>query len=378
MKFTINSKELGQALAVVSKAINKHETLPILQNALLRKSPAGQGYTLTGRSSDSVLTVPISLNEIEGSLPEVCLFASQLRDVVTQLGDQMLIATLSGDHIMFEHANGAFDMPVYAADEYPATPQIESPLVSFDIDANILLENLRNAASCVKSGDTLRPVMASVCLDVAPDGVTVVGSDGTRLYRYAYTPGAPFLTSGNPCVLLIHGMYVPAIIAAMHDCDTVHVSADTSFVTFSSPHATIRCKIVGGTYPNYNSVFPSDSPYNGVVNVRDLKSAIRRVSLMGSPNGAVKLTFDNGTLTVEANNMEFATSSEESLDFVISDMPSPVVIGFSKDFLLSLLDLATSAEVKINFATSTRSVVIREDDSKSPLSMLLMPVLLQD
>ena len=62
MKITVDNSELKQVLACVTRVINTHVSIPILQNILITKED--DSYYMVANSSESELSLKINFNII--------------------------------------------------------------------------------------------------------------------------------------------------------------------------------------------------------------------------------------------------------------------------------------------------------------------------
>lgn len=382
MTFNVSRTDLLRVINAVSKVILKKNSIAILDKVLVAKK--GEVFTITGSSQENTLTMPVGILVDSGNtFEQFCIDPALVSSFLTTLPEQPLrIDVDMQQHIAVIHyENGEVTIPVYDSNEYPQTPPIDKPIVSFDIPVDILLPAAKAAAACVGKSE-IRPVMTAVALDVKQEGVVFVGTDGHVLYKYEYQHGVPFLTSGKPNTILIPAPIVPALSAPFAGIETVTITHDANRVCIENGDICFTIRDIEGQYPNYNQVFPSQSDYYAVFPLRHLVDVMRRVQLMASASSElVVFEKDNDGISLSSEDIDFGHKAKERLVVAegekMSVMPDKFRIGFkSSDFLKLLANVATD-NARLEFTEPSRPVIIKEDGS-SALSELLMPLLLND
>jgi DNA polymerase-3 subunit beta len=83
-------------------------------------------------------------------------------------------------------------------------------------------------------------------------------------------------------------------------------------------------------------------------------------------------------IRISAQDIDFSTSAEETISCSYEGMP--MAIGFKAPFLIEILGLLASPEVRFELADPARAGLIMpsEEEEGEQLLMLLMPMLLND
>lgn len=140
------------------------------------------------------------------------------------------------------------------------------------LSTDILIDNISRSLFATAS-DELRPVMNGIYFDLTPEALAVVSSDGHKLVRSknfsikSETP-ANFNLPKKPATLLKN-------ILSKEDEATIKFDERSAEIQFSD--GMLRCRLIDGRYPNYNSVIPTNNPAQITVDRKALQSALRRV-----------------------------------------------------------------------------------------------------
>lgn len=382
MKLTISVKDLLHALNAVGKVIQKKNTLAILDNVMFNAQDGS--YTITGSSVENSLTMPIALTINAGDeFKPFCINPTSLVPLLSTLAEQPVTLDLdfSTHNAKLTHSSGVASMPFWETEDYPKMKVLNETKVEFSIPTNILLSAAK-AAAAFTVNDTLRPVYSTVALDVDSEGVTFVGTDAQALYKYTYHHGAPFLTKGDKDTLLLPADTVGAL-SAFTGKEMVSVAHDGQHIRIEAEGTTFVIRDMEGRYPNYNNVIPKNNPYHIVVPVKSMSDALKRVQLMAPDTSRlVKFSKEPMFLALAASDLDFARSAREQLSAADCDnactWPDGQYIGFNASRLISVLQYISTENVRFELAGQDRAALLKEDDGQSSLTILLMPVLVND
>jgi DNA polymerase-3 subunit beta len=126
-------------------------------------------------------------------------------------------------------------------------------------------------------------------------------------------------------------------------------------------------------------VIPQNNPYILTVDRQTAISSIRRVSIFSSQaSSLIKLAVAENKLTLSAQDIDFSTSAQETIDCQYEG--APMSIGFKSSFLLEILNNIDSEMVTFALADFARAGVIEPvtQEETENLLMLLMPMMLNE
>lgn len=380
-KFVIGSSALSSALTVVSKAIINRNSMPILDNVLLERHDVG--FTVTGASSENELTrILDNLQITEGSFFPVCINAGQLLSIITQLPEQPLAFAVADDfRVTVDYDNGQFEVPGHNPEAYPHKVfDRDGRFVSFRVNAKQFLGMVSGAATCVTKDFTIRPAMAAVCVDTMQDGYVVVGTDGHKMYRESCSPGVPFLKEGQPMKILFPGSVIRIVQAAFANSENIDIESNERIIRLSSSDTLLYLTTIDTVYPDYNKVLPENQSYHITLHLKEFTSALKRVILFASlTTRLVMLTVKgNNSLRLSTQDIDFGCQAGESVACSEISAPEGFQIAFNADNLLSLLGNMACADIRLQMTEPLRPLTMREEDAKSSLVLMLMPMYINE
>lgn len=374
MRFVVSSSALYSHLQAIGRVINSKNSLPILDSFLFEL--AGETLSLTASDNETTMVTSINVIESEGDC-RFAIISKTILDALKEIPEQPLTFTLNPStlEVQVDYMNGHYSLVAQNADEYPLPVALGDDSVKIEMSANVLLRGI-NRLLFATGDDELRPVMNGIYFDITTENLTLVASDGYTLVRNRNlavkgSEKAAFILPKKPANILKN-------ILGKED-GNVEVSFDSRSATFVLPNYQMVCRLIEGRYPNYNSVIPQNNPYKATLDRAVLLSALRRVSVFSSQaTSLIKLRLDTNKLVISAQNLDFSTSAEETLNCDYSG--APLSIGFKASFLIEMLGNLSGQDVIIELNDPSRAGVLvpAEQEENEDLLMLLMPMMLND
>lgn len=354
MKFTINSNELSKMLVSASRVINTRNTLPILDNFLIK---AKDGLSVTASDLENTLTVSGYADVFEEG--QTCLPARVQTELVKWIDDKPLTFDIDKQaQITWEGGN--FTLPVFDANDYPKTANETESRVSFS--GEVLIDAL--AKTFYAAGDDpLRPVMNGIFLDL--ENGHFVATDAHKLVMYGITPA-------SGCSLII-SKKTAHLLRNLLSPTPVDVEYNQKSVIFRFGGYVLTSRLVEGNFPNYKSIIPTN-PHRLEINRTAFLSVIRRVGVCSSDANLVRLKITGEKVVVSAQDFEYGISAQEeiSCEYRGEDME----IGFKGALLSEVLSNLDSDRVQVALQSKDKPAIftpISEDD----VLALLMPMMIQ-
>ena len=186
MKFVVSSSELLGHLQAISRVISSKNTLPILDNFLLKLS--GNDLEITASDLESTLITRMKLENTDGD-GTIALPARILLDTLKEFSVQPLTFDVNLDTlaVVISSENGKFNVVGQNGIDFPALPAIKKEKkFGFSINADVLLAGISKTLFAT-ADDELRPVMGGIFVEASTDKITFVASDAHKLVRYQRT-----------------------------------------------------------------------------------------------------------------------------------------------------------------------------------------------
>lgn len=375
MRFTVSSSALSSKLNMLAKVIGSKNSLPILDCFLFQV--ANGEMSITASDSDNVIKSTLALTDHDGE-GEFCVPNRVILDALKELPEQPLHFDVdaAGEAVAIKivYQNGLYNFTGQSAEEYPRTQSMNDACTTVSLPTEMLINNISRSLFAT-ANDELRPVMNGIYFDLTADALAIVASDGHKLVRSknftikSESPSA-FNLPKKPASLLKNIL--------SKDGDDAIIKFDDRSAEIRFTDSVMRCRLIDGRYPNYNSVIPNN-PNEVTVDRRGLQSALRRVLPFASESSQlIRFHIESGRFEVSSEDIDFSTSAKEQLSCEYNG--SPISIGFKGSSLMEILSNLTSDNIIIQLADPSRAGIIvpAEQPENEDILMLIMPMLLND
>ncbi|MEO7175256.1 MAG: DNA polymerase III subunit beta [Saprospiraceae bacterium] len=369
MKFTASSQELLKKLQIAHGAIGGGSVIPVLEDFLF--SIQGSTLTITATDMETAITTTIQVqSEVDGKM---AVPSRILMDTLKALPEQPVSFALNDEKNALEitSAYGKYKLACDNPDDYPPIPEKDG-MDSVTISGLQLNRAISNSLFAT-SNDEMRLAMTGVFVQIDPKKITFVATDAHKLVRYSFSDiegeaTASFILPKKSLNLLKNA--IPA-------SDKVVLSHSRVNAFFQCGDTNIICRLIDATYPDYNLVIPVNNPLKMIVNRSDFQNSLKRIAIYSNKTtNQVVLTIAEGSLTISAQDLDFSNEATEQLSCQYQD--TAMTIGFNAKFLVEMLGVITSDEIRLELEKPNKASILipMDSDPAEDLLMLVMPVML--
>lgn len=350
MNFTISRQDFLQPLQLVSGAVERRHTLPILGNVLLR---VGENQLwMTGTDLEVELIANVSLS---GSCSEglITVPARKLLDIVRGLPDDCTILfSVDENRALIKSGRSKFSLSTLSADDYPNLEDWEGDN-EFEISQRSLKRIIDSVQFSMAQQD-VRYYLNGMSLETTSGEIRSVATDGHRLAMALITTDSKELSDKQ---VIIPRKGVLEISRLIEDSDNkVKVQLGSNHIRIFSSSFIFTSKLVDGRFPDYNRVVPKTLDKKLVVHREVIKAAFSRAMILTNEKfKGIRLNLENGELKITATNPE-QEHAEEVLETDYSG--EPLEIGFNVAYLIDALTAIHTDKVAIKLSNSNASVLI--------------------
>lgn len=359
-------------MQLMGKVMNSKNTLPILDNILLRLQEGKLTFMASDLETTLISELAVATVQEEGSVAVPRMMAESLKE----FPEQPLTVSVNAETFQIEisWATGKLTLPGFDPQEFPKVPAIESGATTITFAAPTLNEGILKTIFASAS-DELRPVMNGIYFDLTSDCATFVASDAHKLVRYrrpdVKTDGnTSFILPKKPAALLRNILN--------KEQDVVEVTFDSKNAAFFLSGYQLVCRLIEGVFPAYNTVIPSENPNKVTLDRVELLSVVKRIAPLGpAGTGLICFKLTENQVTISAQDLDFSQSGVERIACQYEG--EALEIGFKSAFLIEILMNLHTQEVSLEFSDASRAgliLPIGEDAEKENTLMLLMPMMI--
>ena len=369
MKFTVSSAELLKKLQLVSGAIGNNPVLPILEDFLFTIN----GSKLTITASDLDISINTSLEISADKDGEVAIPARILLDTLKGLPEQPVTFQVDPDNYSVEITSifGKYKLAGENGADFPDTPTPDA--VDEVKISGMELHHMISHTIFATGNDEMRLAMMGVYFIIDPDTLTFVATDAHKLVRYRLSHSGQDTSTS----MILTKKALNLLKGTIHDSDDVVINYNKSNAFFTTPEIQMSARLIDARYPDYNAVIPTNNPNTLTVSRKDFLNSVKRISLYANKTtNQILLTISNGSLTISSQDIDFANEATEQLTCAFEG--EPMTIGFNAKYLMEMLTVIQSDEVKIELSSPHRAGILLPADPAEgeDILMLVMPVML--
>ena len=343
MKFQVNRDVLSEAVSFAVKMLPARTTLPILSGVLIEATSEGLVFS----SFDYEVSTQTKVAATVETPGRVLVSGRLLAEIANRLPNAPVTFESVESRIQVSCGSANFTLLSMPVEEYPTIPQVEG-------ETGVLpAEEFSSAVAQVAvaaSRDDVTPVITGVQLEITGNSLSLVATDR---YRVAIRD-IPWESTGTVSELtaLVPARTMQEIGKTFGHSGNISISItnkdDRELIAFTADNKTVTSLLIKGNFPPVKRLFPEKVENYAVINTADLIEATRRVKLVVEREAALRFTFTNNSLTLEAIGGEQAQASE-TIDAVISG--PEVVVSLKPDFLLDGLGAVHSEFTRIGFTS---------------------------
>jgi len=363
MKFSLNRELLLKPLLLVSGAVERKSTLPILGNILLDIS--GQSLTLTATDLELEMVSSTQIDN-QGEDGKITIPARKLLDICKSLPeDSMLTFESNNEAIIISTGRSRYSLATLPAVDFPNIEEWKGD-VEFQIFKSDLLRLIESTHFSMANQD-VRYYLNGMSIETEGKEIRSVATDGHRLAICKISSDELALPSRQ---VIVPRKGILEIIRLLDPVEeNVQVFLGSNHIRIIDSEFSFTSKLVDGRFPDYRRVLPRNGDKVLNTSKDNLRQLLSRASILSNDKfKGVRLNFAPQELKITANNPE-QEQAEEVLEI---DFPyDEVEIGFNVNYVLDVLNAIKEPEVKFTLADANSSVVIEGAETNEAIYVVM-------
>ncbi|WP_042374293.1 DNA polymerase III subunit beta [Streptacidiphilus neutrinimicus] len=376
MKFRVERDVLAEAVAWAARSLPARPPVPVLAGLLLTAESDGAEGRLSLSGFDYEVSARVATEADVEEAGTVLVSGRLLADISRALPNRPVEISTDGVRVLVVCGSSRFTLPTLPVDEYPALPQM--PTASGVVPGDAFAAAVAQVAVAAGRDDTL-PVLTGVRVEIEDDRVTLAATDR---YRFAvrellWKPEQPGLSA----VALVPAKTLLDTAKSLSAGDNVSIALAGSgkgegLIGFEGAGRRTTTRLLEGEFPKFRALFPTEFSAIGTVPTQAFVDAVKRVSLVAERNTPVRLSFEQGVVTLEAGSGDDAQAVER----IDADLEGDdISIAFNPAYLLDGLSAIDSPVAQLSFTTATKPALLsgkasQESEADESYKYLIMPV----
>lgn len=378
MRVIVNRDVFSEAVSFTVKLLPQRPTQPLLSGVLLEASTgeitiSSFDYETSARTFVAADVVEQGRTLVSGRL---------LGEIAARLPHAEVELSLLDTRVEIRCGAASFSLPAMPVEEYPQIPSVDS--VTGVVPADAFAEAIAQV-SLAASKDDVTPVITGVHFEVGENALTLTATDryrvATRRIDWEQNDPAETLTALVPAKVV--GEVGKTFAAAGTVKIAIVKDGERELIAFTGGNKTVTSLLIKGNYPPVGRLFPDHVDNFAVMNTAELVEAVGRVGLVLEREAALRFSFAEGQVTLEAAGSETAQAVEVVDAHLVGE---EMVVSLKPQFLLDGLRSTHAEYARIGFTKTDNPskpgpVLItghrsREDEDHNSFRYLLQPNLL--
>ena len=359
------SSTLQNINSVVDKSTSSNK--PILSNFVIR-TMEGEVSKVEFSSTDYELSL---VEQVEAEIIEpgsICVNAKKVFDIVKELQDDD-VKIRSTEQLWIHITCGSSEMrlPSVEVGLYPQTVLEDLPQ-SVTISVDDLKQCIDMTLFAAIANESRRNLMG-VCISATSDQKTRwLSTDGHRLAQILKSVDDLNFSEDQEVIVPRKALTEVRRTADLFG-QTVVISFDERVMQFTGGRISFKTRLIEGKFPNCDPIIPKDNTMEIIVNRESFVNSLRIVSSISSEKlRPVKLLISQGVLKLESEKADYGEVVDE---IEIGYEGDPFQIGFNSRYLLDVLIVIESEDIKLECKNSMSPTIIKSTVDESFLSVIM-------
>ncbi len=364
MYFSIKREKLLTGLQKVIGAVEKRQTLPIL-NAFhfsIKDNEMIISATDTEIEIKHKITNEFSTNEISFTLP-----GRKISEICKNLPlDCEIRFDIQSDKVIIKSEKILFTLATLNPEEFPEIHK-DNKQDELTVDSICLKRAMRNVQFSMAQQD-VRYYLNGMLFDMSGENFRTVTTDGHRLALSEFS-----LNKNLSRKVIIPRKAVIEIDKLLTDQnDEIKIEIFENYISMSNEDTRLSSKIIDGKFPDYYRVIPKGNPNIATVRVDTLKSVLHRALIISNEKfKAAKFRFAINSLIISTQNQEREELSEQ-ID--IQYKGHELEIAFNINYILDIINTIDADLIALELGSSDASMVVNIEDDQTKSTYVVMPM----
>lgn len=367
MKIEVKTSDFQKAISAVEGVISAREIRSILSNIKIEAEL--DKVFLSATDLEISLKTYIDAKVIESG--NISLPAKQLSSCFKTLNfDTALIETNLEypTQVFITDATKEVDFKLNIngtdPEEVKTIPKVSDNEV-FDIDCTAFSKMIKKTAYSVAVDDT-RYVFNGLYVIASGEKFSTIGTDGRRLAKIDRSTSTklPFA----PGVIIPHKA-IKEIQKMIELKEVGKVGIIENQIYFAVGHVEMLCKLLDGTFPDYESVIPKSTAEEVSISKDKFQIALKQALIAAEePSKQIRLKFSKNNLNI---NSSIPGATEVSINLPIEFSSDDITIAFKGEYLSDIVRTVESNDITISFSGPNSPVVFRDSSDPEFLSVVM-------
>lgn len=364
MKFFVNTSEMKEAVAAVSKALPSSSSVSLLEGIYIKAS----GNELYLKCFDLSLLIETSIPAVVEEDGTAIIPGRLTTDLILRMDGETIDFSSEKMTMFIKCGRIKGNLQFLDPTDYPKMESDNNEL-RLSIKPSLLKSMIKQTAFAA-STEAVKPILTGVLCEFLGDGwLSMVALDGYRLAKRTEHIGAE---DGISRRIVVPAAALKEISNILPDAeDAIQMILMKKQIKFIVGGTIITSRLLDGEFISYSNILPKIFCTHVVISRAEMLSAVETAMLMAreSKNSLIKMTFGRDMLTINANSENGKVNEEVDLNLTGSELE----IAFNGRYFMDALRVIEDDCVALSLNNSVTPCVI-EPTSGESFYYLVLPV----
>jgi len=365
MKLICTQENLKKGLNLVSYLTNKNNSLPILNNVLLKTNKNG----LTLITTNLEIGIKVFIRSKIKKEGKFTVNYKLLNNFISLLPKDNIEISLKEDILNIKNKNQEAHIRGLNAEDFPLIPEIKKEN-EIEISSNKFKKALDQVIFSAAS-DNSRIEINSVNFSFQENSLTLAATDSYRLAEKVIK-----INNNKEKDLIIPLKTVQELSRILNESynEKIKICFNENQIIFIINNVELTSRVIDSKYPNYKQIIPNKFITNVLCEVDKLIPIIKSVSLFCKQGiNDINLILDNKKQELEISTTSSTNGSKDVAKIPVKIKGENNDIVFNYRYLLNGLTNINTKEVIININNSKSPGLLKPKDEENYI-YLIMPI----
>lgn len=363
MKIICTQENLKAGLQTAGRIITGSNTLPILNNILL-KTENGQLKISATNLEIAISTLIRCKIEEEG---EVCVPAKIITELIQSLPSSPVVLENTKDGIEVKTDRYFTTLKTLPSEEFPLIPTIDKE-IRIIISAEVLKSGIDQVIFAASTSET-QPEISGMLLKLEKSSIKFVATDRYRL-------GEKTISLANQSlqreIIIPQKAIIEVSRVLANQTGDVTILLNDNQIAVNLEETQIISRLIDGQYPDYTQIIPEDFQTTAVVNKQEFASALKTSGIFSHATNSINVAYDSDLQVVKISSLS-QDLGESVVEISSKIQGQSGSIMFNYRYILDTLNTIKEEEIVIYIVDDSAPVVLKPNGNKDYV-YLVMPI----
>lgn len=343
--------------------------LPILNNFLIET--VDNKIKLSATNLELAISSFVPAKVVEGGGLTIPL--GIINSIINNIQSEKITLKTQNDNLIVKTDNYQAKIQGIKNEEFPIIPDIENKKNILEIPAVVLRQALNSVVGSVQFSN-IRQELNGVLFDFQINFLKIAATDSFRLSEKTIinTQIKTEIDKKFKAIVPLKTINEAIRIFKQEDDEKIKVFFDQSQVLFENNNTKIISRLIGGEFPDYQSIVPRSNEAEVVLSKERLNEALKLTSSFAGRSNEIKIIFQENAKNIEARSGDFGLGDNHYL-IPAKIKGGPMEIVFNWKFLMDGVKAIESENIFLGLNSNNKPAVLKSPNDPSYF-YVLMPV----